>query len=183
MERWQNMGNANMNPLSTWTFYRRHKRHAALLLGLSVVVTVGLYSLVALVWAVFVEPPRQAHMALSEFSIVTPQSNEGGPDPAVLAQMQANPDVAKVIPAMLIRIQIPSILPGESFQFELLGLSEEDVSYILERSGATGKRGCGMNSTLCAAVLRIARGFVIFFSHSEGLTPDFSSTIIGLPSV
>ena len=47
-----------MNPLSARTFYARHKRHAALLLGLSVVVTVGLYSLVALVWAVFVDSPR-----------------------------------------------------------------------------------------------------------------------------
>ena len=126
-----------MNPLSTWTFYRRHKRHAALLLGLGVVVTLGLYSLVALVWAVFVEPPRLAYMALSEFSMVTPQSGERGPDPAVLARIQANPDVAVVIPATVIRIQIPGIMPGESFQFDMLGLSDEDMPYLLDRFGAT----------------------------------------------
>lgn len=129
-----------MNPLSTWTYYRRHKRHATLLLSLSIVVTIGLYSMVALVWGVFVEPPRLAHMALSEFSMVTPQSDESGPDPAVLAQMRANPDVAKVIPTTVIRIQIPGMM-GESFQFDLLGLSGEDVPYILDRFDATLKNG------------------------------------------
>lgn len=130
-----------MNSVSTWIFYRRHKRHAALLLGLSAVVTVGLFSMVALVWAVFVEPPRLAYMALSEFSMVTPQSNEKGPDPAVLAQIRANPDVANIIPTTVIKIQIPGVLPGESFQFDLLGLSEGDVSYMVERFGATLKDG------------------------------------------
>jgi ABC-type lipoprotein release transport system permease subunit len=129
-----------MNPLSTWTYYRRHKRHAILLLSLSIVVTIGLYSMVALVWGVFVEPPRLAYMALSEFSVVTPQSDESGPDPAVLAQLQANPDVANVIPATAIRIQLPGML-GASFQFDLLGLSKEHVPYILDRFGAILKDG------------------------------------------
>jgi uncharacterized membrane protein SpoIIM required for sporulation len=83
-----------MNPLSASTFYRRHKRHAAMLLSLSIVVTLGLYSMVALMWAVLVEPSRLAYMAFSKFSLVTPQSTQSGPDPAVLARLQANPDVA-----------------------------------------------------------------------------------------
>jgi len=125
-----------MNPLSTWTFYRRHKGHAALLLGLSIVVTIGLYSLVALVWGVFVEPARLSYMTLSKFSMVTPQSGESGPDLGVIAEIQANPDVARVIPTTVIRIQIPGIMPGESFQFDLLGLTEEDLPYILQRFAA-----------------------------------------------
>jgi ABC-type lipoprotein release transport system permease subunit len=130
-----------MNPLSSWTYYRRHKRHAAVLLSLSIVVTLGLYSMVALVWGVFVEPPRLAHMGLSEFSMVTPQSTASGPDPAVIAQMQASPDVANVIRTTVIRIQIPGMMTGESFQFDLWGLSEEDVPYVLDRCGATLKDG------------------------------------------
>ena len=126
-----------MNPLSTWTFYRRHKGHAALLLSLSIVVTIGLYSLVALVWGVFVEPARLSYMTLSKFSMVTPQSDESGPDQGVIAEIQANPDVARVIPATVIRIQIPGMLPGESFQFDLLGLMEEDLPYILQRFATT----------------------------------------------
>jgi len=129
-----------MNPLSTWTFYRRHKRHATLLLSLSIVVTIGLYSMVALVWGVFVEPARLAHMALSEFSMVTPPYDESGPDPAVLAQLQANPDVTNLIPTTFIRIQLPGML-GQSFQFDLLALSEAHVPFILDRLGATLKDG------------------------------------------
>jgi ABC-type lipoprotein release transport system permease subunit len=129
-----------VNPLSTWTYYHRHKRHATLLLSLSIVVTIGLYSMVALVWGVFVEPARLTHMALSEFSMVTPRSDEGGPDPVVLAQIRANPDVANIISTTVIRIQIPGML-GQSFQFDLLGLSEADVPYILDRFAATLKDG------------------------------------------
>jgi ABC-type lipoprotein release transport system permease subunit len=130
-----------MNPLSASTFYRRHKRHAAMLLSLSIVVTLGLYSMVALVWGVFVEPSRLAYMAFSKFSLVTPQSTQSGPDPAVLARLQANPDVAKIMPSTFIRIELPGMVPGQGFDFPLLGLMEEDVTYLLERVAATVKDG------------------------------------------
>ena len=130
-----------MNPLSTCTFYRRHKGHAALLLSLSIVVTIGLYSLVALVWGVFVEPARLALMAYSEFSMVTPRSSENGPDPVVLARLQSNPDIERVIPSTFIRTELPGMMPGQGFPFDLLGLMEEDVVYLLERFAATVKDG------------------------------------------
>jgi ABC-type lipoprotein release transport system permease subunit len=130
-----------MNPLSAWTFYRRHKRHVAMLLTLSIVVTVGLYSMVALVWGVFVEPGRMAYMAFSEFSLVTPQSTETSPDPAVLARLESNPDIAKISPSTFIRIELPSLVPGQGFQFDLLGLMEEDAAYLLERFAATVQDG------------------------------------------
>ncbi len=130
-----------MNPLSTWTFYRRHKGHTALLLSLSIVVTMGLYSLVAFVWGVLVEPARMAYTAYSEFSQVTPQSTEDGPDPAVLARLQSNPDIAKIIPSTFIRTELPGMMPGLGFQFDLLGLLNEDMVYLLERSSGTLKEG------------------------------------------
>ena len=130
-----------MNPLSTWTFYRRHKGHAALLLGLSIIVTIGLYSLVALVWGVLVEPARMAYTAYSEFSLVTPQYTEDGPDPDVLARLQSNTDIAKVIPSTFIRTELPGMMPGQGFQFDLLGLRKDDTVYLLERFGATVKEG------------------------------------------
>ncbi len=127
-----------MNPLSAWTFYRRHKRRAALLLSLISLVTAGLYLMGALVWGVFVEPARLSYIALSKFSVVIPES---GSTPAVLAQIRANPDVARVIPTSAIVIQLPGMMSGESFQFELRGLTEEDMPYVLERCGATLKEG------------------------------------------
>ena len=130
-----------MNPLSTWTFYRRHKGHTALLLSLSIVVTVGLYSLVALVWGVLVEPARMAYTAYSDFSLVTPQSTANGPDPDVLARLQSNPDIARIIPSTFIRTELPGMMPGQGLQFDLLGLLAEDMVYLLERSSATLKDG------------------------------------------
>jgi ABC-type lipoprotein release transport system permease subunit len=214
-----------MNPLSAWTFYRRHKRHAALLLSLAILVTAGLYLMGALVWGVYVEPARLSYMALSKFSVVTPESSareklarilqveqdqgyrdravvgglarfadiwreqaqretedeswvaqiaeqmqvysqlttrgerrtslealraalqdkpsgdENGPEPAVIVQIRANPDVAEVIPTTFIRIELPSIMPGEGYQFDLLGLMEEDMPTVLERCGATVQEG------------------------------------------
>jgi ABC-type lipoprotein release transport system permease subunit len=130
-----------MNPLSAWTYCRRHTARTALLLSLIILVTSGLHLMGALVWGVFVEPGRLAQMALSRFSMVTPESDASGLEPAVIAQIRANPDVAQVIRATTIRIQLPGMMPGESFQFDLLGLMEEDVPYVLERFGATLKAG------------------------------------------
>jgi ABC-type lipoprotein release transport system permease subunit len=130
-----------MNPLSPLTYYRRHKGRAALLLGLIILVTAGLYLMGALVWGVFVEPARSSYMALSKFSIVTPESVEQGPDPAVVAQIRAHPDVVRVMPASAIVIQLPGVVPGEGAQFDLHGLGEEDVPYVLERCGATLVKG------------------------------------------
>ncbi len=134
-----------MNPLSVWTFYRRHKRRAALLLSLISLVTTGLYLMAALSWAVFVEPGRSNYMFLSKFSVVVPAFHENGPDPAVTAQVmgqiRSNPDVARVIPASTIWIGLPQVMAGGSTGFSLLGLAEEDMPYILERCGATLKEG------------------------------------------
>jgi ABC-type lipoprotein release transport system permease subunit len=130
-----------VNPLSARTFYSRHKRHVAMLLSLSIVVTLGLYSIVALVWGVFVEPGRLAYMAYSKFSLVTPQSTKNGPDPAVLARLASNPDITKIIPSTFIRIELPGMVPGQGFQFDLLGLMKKDDAYFLESFAATVKTG------------------------------------------
>jgi len=128
-----------MNPLSTWTFYSRNRAHAALMLAFSIVVTIGLYSLVALVWGVLVEPARMAYTAYSEFSMVTAWSSEEAP--GVRTRLQSNPDIARVIPSILIRVELPGMMPGLGFQFDLLGMQNEDMVYLLERSGATLKDG------------------------------------------
>ena len=110
-----------MNPLSTWTFYRRHKQHAALLLGLIGLVTAGLYLGVALYWATFVEPVRSNYKYLSKFSTVRAGSAENGWDPTIMAQIRANPDVARVIPATRgPGINLPEVMGGGSNYWNLL---------------------------------------------------------------
>ncbi len=130
-----------MNPLSAWTYCRRQEARTALLLSLVILVTAGLYSTGALIWGVFVEPGRLAHLALSRFSMVTPQPDGSGAEPAVIAQIRSHPDVASVIPTVAIRIQLPGMISDEGFQFDLLGLTEKDTSYVLERFGAALREG------------------------------------------
>jgi ABC-type lipoprotein release transport system permease subunit len=122
-----------MNPLSTWTYYHRHKRHALLVLSLGIVVTIGLYSLVALVWGVYVERPRMAAMTLSKLSIVMPGFNQSDPDPEVIDRIETHPDVANVIPIKIIKIEIPGYVAAASYQFNIYGLADDDVTCILER--------------------------------------------------
>jgi len=130
-----------MNPLSVWTFYRRHKRRAVLLLGLISLVTVGLYLMVALSWAIFVDPMRSNLMFLSKYSVVQPDLGDEL-DPTVVGQIRANPDVMQVIPANHdLGIGLPEVMGGEDNWFNLLALMEEDVPYVLERCDATLKEG------------------------------------------
>jgi ABC-type lipoprotein release transport system permease subunit len=130
-----------MNPLSTWTFYLRHKRRAALLLGLIGLVTVGLYLLVALSWAIFIEPMRANYMILSKLSVVMPGIYLDEPDPTVAAQIRSNPDVAQVIPAYSMQIALPEVMGGGSEWFFLMGVMQENIPYLMERCGATLKEG------------------------------------------
>ena len=125
-----------MNPLSNWTFLRRHKRRAALLLSLIGLVTAGLYLAVALLWAISVDPMRSNNMYLSKFSMVD------GWNPTVVAQIRANPDVERAIPATVgPGVQLPEVIGGSSSYWNLFGLMEEDVPFFMERCGATLKEG------------------------------------------
>jgi ABC-type lipoprotein release transport system permease subunit len=103
--------------------------------------TAGIYLMVALLWGIGIEPARSNYKFLSKFSVVSPEFGANGPDPAVMARIRANPDVAQVIPASTIEINLPQVMAGGSTSFQLLGLTEQDTPYVLERCGATLKEG------------------------------------------
>ncbi|MGD8455257.1 MAG: ABC transporter permease [Anaerolineales bacterium] len=125
-----------MNPLSPWIYHRRHKRHAALIFGLILLVTAGLYIMGAVLWSVFIEPPRVAFMALSKFSLVTPVSGS-----TVMDDIAANPDVEEILPTTSVAVDIPTMMPGETITLRLFALNQEDLPYVLERYNATLKEG------------------------------------------
>lgn len=130
-----------MNPLSIWKYYNRHKLHSLMLLGLSIVITVGLYVMVALVWGVYVEPGRVAYNSLTKFSRVIPETTAEGPDPAVLERLQDNANIAKIFETTFIRTELPGMVAGQGFQFDILGLNENDLQYLLDRIAASLKDG------------------------------------------
>jgi ABC-type lipoprotein release transport system permease subunit len=127
-----------MNPLSLWTFYRRHKRQAILMLSLISLVTAGLYLMGALTWAIFTEPTRSNYMYLSKINIVLPSVASEELDPAVVTQIRTHPDVERVLPTFIsIGIGIPEAMGGQHNWINLLALPERDVPYILEKCEAT----------------------------------------------
>jgi hypothetical protein len=65
------------------------------------------------------EPGRSNYVFLSKFSVVVPGSLGEGPDPAVFAQIRANPDVAEVFPASAVWITVPVLMAGGRAGFDL----------------------------------------------------------------
>lgn len=127
-----------MNPLSSFTYSLRHKGQATLLLALTSLTIIGLHLMVALSWAIFVEPTRSNRLFLSKISIVAPPQS----DPAVVTRIRANPDVAQVVPVVYsFGISLPEVIGGGTSWFNLFGLSEEDMPYVLEVCGVTLKEG------------------------------------------
>jgi ABC-type lipoprotein release transport system permease subunit len=133
---------ANVNPLSPFTYTLRHKRQALLMVAFLGLVTAGLYLMVALTWAIFVEPTRSNRLFLSKFSIVVIPSSGNELDPTTVAQIRAHPDVERVLPAVYgLGISLPEVIGSETSWFNLIGLREEDISYVLKKCGATLKEG------------------------------------------
>jgi putative ABC transport system permease protein len=122
-----------MKPLSSWTYNSRHKRRSALLLGLVLIVTTGVYIMIALIWNVFIDDARLSYMALSEFSLVTPLTGSG----EVIAEIESNPYTSRILPTKTISINLPMMIPGETNNFRLFGLDNEDLTFLLETFNAT----------------------------------------------
>jgi len=126
-----------MNPLSPLTYYRRHKLWTVSLLGLIGLVTAGLYLMIALSYAIFIEPMRLNSMFLTKFSVVFPL-HQNDLDPATVAQISLNPDVAEVIPTtMYYGLSLPEVMGGQTTWLSILALREEHLAYVMERCRAT----------------------------------------------
>lgn len=93
-----------VNPLSSLTFYLRHRRR-----GLLLIAALGLMILGVPFPALFFAPVGDAMRPFAEplrhVGIVTPRSGTAV-DPAVMAQVRARPTVARVIPAMELPLRV-----------------------------------------------------------------------------
>ncbi len=122
-----------MNPLSPFTYYRRHKLRALMLTALLALAVMGLYLVFDLLQETYITPLYTVNRYLSKFSLVQP---DGGTtlDPTVVAQIRAHPDVAQVLPQNNLEIALPT---GVDTFFRLIGLQEADVPTVLAQCGVT----------------------------------------------
>ena len=125
-----------MNPLSAWTFNLRHKRRAALIIGLVILITTGLYLLGSIMWGSFIAPARDSYLALSKFDLITLNSNENISESELKSRILEHPEIEKIIPTTTITIDLATIIPDEEVSFSLFGMKQDDLPYFLSKFDA-----------------------------------------------
>jgi ABC-type lipoprotein release transport system permease subunit len=115
-----------MDPLSPMTYYRRHTRQTLLLVGLIALATLGVCVMVRLLDAL-IEQAEVSERHLTRFSLVSAI----GPslEPAVVSQIRAHPDVARVVPERSLYIGTPMNTSGG---FRVFGVSDADVQFLMD---------------------------------------------------
>jgi len=125
-----------VNPLSPFTYHRRHKRSTLLLLTLVTLATLGLYVMVAVL-----DSTTLAHADVSYLKRVSQvyPNIELAFEPGVVSQIQTHPDVERVIPDNGLDISLPSL--GASGSLHMMGVSQDNVQYLMDRFGVRLKEG------------------------------------------
>jgi ABC-type lipoprotein release transport system permease subunit len=124
-----------MNPLSPLTYYRRHKRSALVLVALITLATMVLYTIVGVLDSLTLQLDFSY---LSRISRVRPDTGYAL-EPGVTPQIQAHPDVAHMISDNGLTIAVPTL--GGIDSMHLIGVSQDDVQYLMEHCGVRLKEG------------------------------------------
>ena len=124
-----------MNPLSPFTYHRRHKGSALLLLVLIVLATMALYVMVSVLDSM---PTRARFHYLTRLSRVFPAGGSSL-EPGVVSQIQAHPGVAWVVPENGLSISPPSLIGTDDLR--LLGVLQDDAQYLMDHVGVRLKEG------------------------------------------
>ena len=163
-----------MNPLSPLTYYLRHKKSALLQIVLISLATAGLFILVGVLDTI---PMRADVSYLTKLSRVTPTGITL--DPAVVAQIQTHPDIARAIPDNGLGITLPTLLGTESQH--LLGTSLQDAQYLMQHCGVHLKEGRMFEPRANEFILseEVARALDLKLGSEIGraIDPDYYGTI------
>ena len=123
---------SSIKPLSSWTFYLRHRRRATMLVASVALMILGVAFPVFLTWAMFsATEPSFEH--LRYVSSVSPGT---GPavDLGVTAQIKGHPAVGRVVPAMPLGLTA-LIPPGVSTNVRIYGVAEGELAVLMDLFG------------------------------------------------
>jgi len=120
-----------MNPLSPFTYYRRHQRQTLLQVSLVALVTLGICLMVGMSYPILEHTSIVILGPLSHFSMVY-SAVDLAPDPTIVSQIRAHPYVARVIPenGLQLSIYVPSLVSVSPLR--VLGLSEGNVQVLMD---------------------------------------------------
>jgi len=169
-----------MNPLSPFTYYRRHKRWALMLITLLALSVLGVYLLVGFVRESYIAPYRTINQYLSKINLVQPDL-ANTLDPVVVGQIRSHPDMARVLPQNNVEIVVPNV-GGAMFSFRLLGLQQADVPTVLAQSGLTLKEGQWLqprtNGLMLSEEMAAALGLHIGDTIERSMDKDMYGAIV-----
>jgi len=128
---------SSTNPLSSWTFYLRH-RNRGLLLVLSTALMVLGTSLPVFLFSSMTSAMKPYYEHLRYLSRVSPIQSEL--DPGVVSQVRNHPAVAQTIPTIPLNMYMV-MPPGGGTSVQIYGVSETDLPILLEQLGMQVQEG------------------------------------------
>ncbi len=128
---------SSAKPLSSLTFYLRHRRRGVLMILSTALMVLGITFPVFLLSAM-TGAMKPFFEYLQHVSVISPIHSEL--DPGVVGQIKSHPAVARTIPA--IRLGMQMILPpGGATDVNIYGVSEADLPILLELFGMHVQEG------------------------------------------
>jgi hypothetical protein len=128
---------SSTRPLSSLTFYQRHRRR-----GLILLVTMGLMilgvSFPAFLFAPMGDAMQPFAEPLRQIGIVTPRMDVSV-DPGITAQVRVHPSVAQVIPAVELGLDVQ--VPPLGWPISVYGVSESSLQTLIDLYGVQVKEG------------------------------------------
>jgi ABC-type lipoprotein release transport system permease subunit len=128
---------SSTRPLSSWTFYQRHRRRGLILLIAMGAMILGvsfpafLFAPMGSAMQAFAEPLRQ-------IGIITPRMDVSV-DPGVAAQVRTHKTVARVITAVELDLNVQ--VPPLGWPISVYGVSENDLQALINLYGVQVKEG------------------------------------------
>jgi len=176
-----------MNPMSPFTYYRRHKGAALLLIGLVVALTLGLFSMAHMLNTGIDNGSYPLHH-LTRMSRVSANGAMDSGIASVAGRIQTDPDVLHVIPENGLNVFAPQ--PGGLAGFSVFGVSETDLPVAMEAAGLRLVEGELiepwaaeiMLSQEIARALDLQVGDPIGYEVDESAYPGFATemTLVGI---
>jgi ABC-type lipoprotein release transport system permease subunit len=130
---------SSSKPLSSWTFYLRHRRRGLMLVAAVALMILGMTFPMFLTSAMIDTQNPFFLNYLQHVGVVSPKAGRTV-EPAVAAQIRAHPSVARVLPVTQLGLTI-SIPPLSITQARIYGVSEQDLPLLVDLFGMQLQEG------------------------------------------
>lgn len=119
---------SSVKPLSSWTFYLRHRRRGIMLAASMALMILGIaFPIFILTASVNAMDPDFTHL---RYVSVVSAARGGEIDPNTAAQIRSHPAVARIVPTVLIQLRV-IVPPGGESEVDIYGVTEDDLTALM----------------------------------------------------